>query len=79
MFIDIFRRLRTAVTKTYPKKKGTNTWILFHNNAPAHQSVFCEDFLTKKNMTTLDHPPYSPDLAAADLTFYLRRLRWSSG
>ena len=22
-------------------------------------------------MTTLDHPPYSPDLAAADLTFYL--------
>jgi transposase len=28
-----------------------------------------KDFLTKNNVTTLEHPPYSPDLAPAD--FYL--------
>ena len=27
---------------------------------------FFRDFLTKNNVTTLEHPPYSPDLAPAD-------------
>jgi transposase len=61
MFIDILRHLRIAVRKTCSEKHRTNNWIFLHNNAPAHRSVLCEDFLTKKNMTTLDHPPYSPE------------------
>jgi hypothetical protein len=38
-------------------------------NVPAHRSVLVKDFLAKNYMTTLQHPPQSPDLAATDFTF----------
>jgi len=44
----------------------TKSCSLFHDNAPAHRSVLVKDFLAKNNVTTLEHPPYSPDSAAAD-------------
>ena len=47
----------------------TNIRFLLHDNAPAHRSVLVKDFLAKSSVTTLDHPPYSHNLAAAD--FYL--------
>jgi hypothetical protein len=40
-------------------------------NAPAHRLVLVTNFLTKKNVTTLEHPPFSPDLAAADFYLFL--------
>jgi histone-lysine N-methyltransferase SETMAR len=68
-YIDILCRLRDAVRRKRPEKWRTNTWFYLHDNAPAHRSVLVKDFLAKNNVTTLEHPPYSPDLAAAD--FYL--------
>jgi len=44
-------------------------WFLLHDNAPAHRSVLVKDFLAKNNVTTLQHPPHSPDLAPTDFTF----------
>jgi histone-lysine N-methyltransferase SETMAR len=70
MYIDIFRLPRDGVRKKRLEKLRTNSWFLLHDNAPAHLSVLVKDFLTKKNVTTLDHPPYSPGLAAADLYLY---------
>jgi len=67
LYIDILRRLTDAVRRKRPEKCTTNSWFLLHYNAPAHRSVFVKDFLVKNNVTTLDHPPYSPDLAPADL------------
>jgi histone-lysine N-methyltransferase SETMAR len=52
-----------------PKRWRTKSWVFLHDNAPAHRSVFVKDFLAKNNVTRLEHPPYSPDLAAVD--FYL--------
>jgi hypothetical protein len=49
-------------------QKWTNSWFFLHN-APAHQSGLVDDFLAKKNVTTLEHPPLSTDLAADN--FYL--------
>jgi len=46
-----------------------SSWFILHNNAPAHQSVLGSDFLTENNVTTMGHPPNSPDLAPSD--FYL--------
>jgi histone-lysine N-methyltransferase SETMAR len=39
---------------------------LLHNNAPAHKAASVCQFLAQKNVTTLYHPPYSPDLSAPD-------------
>jgi len=44
-------------------------WFLHHDNAPAHTLLIVREFLTKKNMTTVPHPAYSPDLAPCD--FYV--------
>jgi hypothetical protein len=44
-------------------------WFLFHDNAPAHRPGLVKDFVAEDNTTTLEHPPYRPELALAD--FYL--------
>ena len=69
MYIDILRRLRDAVRRKRPVKWRKHNWFLLHDNAPAHWSVLFKDILPNDNVTTLEHPPYFPDLAAAD--FYL--------
>ena len=44
-------------------------WVLHHDNAPAHTALSIREFLVKKNIPILPHPPYSPDLAPC--YFYL--------
>jgi hypothetical protein len=55
--------------KETPIKWRTNSLFLLQDNAPAHRSVLVQDFLAKNNLRTLEHPPYSPDLATTN--FYL--------
>jgi transposase len=40
-----------------------------HDNVPAHRSILVAGFLAKNKLTTLEHPPYSPDQSPAG--FYL--------
>nr|CAH7723473.1 unnamed protein product [Callosobruchus chinensis] len=42
---------------------------LRERNAPAHNALSVKQFLAKKSIPVLEHPPYSPDLAPCD--FYL--------
>jgi len=44
-------------------------WVLHHDNAPAHTAPSFREFLAKRNIPVLPHPPYSPDLDPCD--FYL--------
>ncbi|PNF22264.1 RING-box protein 1A [Cryptotermes secundus] len=48
----------------------SGSWSLLHNNAPSHKSKIVCDFLARKGITVLDHPPYSPDLAPADFWLF---------
>jgi len=59
-----------AVRRKSPEKLRTNNLFLLHNNAPAHRPVLVKDILAKNNVTTLEHPKYSHDLAAADFYPY---------
>ena len=45
-------------------------WLLHHDNAPAHSALSIRQFLTSRHVTTLDHPPYSPDLAPCDFFLF---------
>jgi len=47
-----------------------NTWALHHNNAPAHTALSICQFLAERNIATLEHPPYSPDLAPCDFFLF---------
>ena len=42
---------------------------LHHDNAPVHSALSVREFLATRQITVLEHPSYSPDLAPSD--FYL--------
>jgi len=60
----VLQRLRDAVRGHRPEKWRSGNWILHHDNAPAHRAVTTNEFLTKHNLSSLPHPPYSSDLAS---------------
>jgi len=49
-------------------------WFLLHDNAPSHNATIVKQFLAQRNVTVLDHTPYSPDLAPADY-FLFRKVK----
>ena len=52
-----------------PERRKNSSWVLHQDNAPAHNALSVKKFLTKHKITVLEHPPYSPDLAACDFLF----------
>jgi len=69
MYIDILRHLGVAFRRKRPEKWRANSWFLLPDNAATHRPVLVKEVLAKNSVATLEHPPYSPDLAPAD--FYL--------
>ena len=69
-YLEVLRRLRDAVRRKRPEKWRRNSWFLHHDNAPAHRALSIREFLAKHNIPTVDHPPYSPDLAPADFFLF---------
>jgi len=72
MYVDILRYLRDPVRRKCLEKWRTNCWFLLDNNAPAHWLVLVRDFLSKNNITTLEHSLYLADLAPADFCLFSR-------
>ena len=64
---DMLERLRKRVQRV--RRDIADDWVLQHDNAPAHTVLSIREFLAKKNIPVLPHPPYCPDLAPCD--FYL--------
>ena len=52
------------------RREIANTWFLHHDNAPSHTTFAVREFLAQHNITTLPHPPYSPDLAPCDFFLF---------
>ncbi|CAK9833986.1 Protein GVQW3 [Anthophora retusa] len=57
-----------------PDLWANNSWILHHDNAPAHNAILIREFLTKNNTNTIQQPSNSPDLAPRDF-FLFNRLK----
>ena len=58
-----FRRKR-------PKHFKSGQWHFQQDNAPVHNSFLVTDYLTKRGIKTVPHPPYSPDLALCDFWLF---------
>ena len=69
---EVLRQLRENVKHKRPEMWKNGNWLLHHGNAAAHTSLVVREFLTKKNMTTVPHPAYSPDLAPCDFYVFLK-------
>jgi len=44
--------------------------MLYHFNAPAHTALSVREFLATKQITVLEHPAYSLDLAPSDFFLF---------
>ena len=69
-YVEALKRLRENVRRKRPDQWRNNTWLLHHDNAPAHTALLTRCFLTDNNMTVVSHPPYSPDLAPSDFFLF---------
>jgi len=62
-YLEVLKRMREKVRRKRPELFANNSWILHHDNAPAHAALSVREFLATKQITVLEHPAYSPDLA----------------
>jgi len=65
---DLSERLRKRVRRV--RTDTADDWVLHHDNAPAHTALWIREFLAKKSIPVLSHPPYSPDLTPCDLCLF---------
>ncbi len=70
VYIGILSRLREAIRRKRPAIWRENSYRLLHDNAPGHTATPTFTAMVETSMKTVDHPPYSPDLAPADFWFF---------
>ena len=61
------RRLREAIRQNQTELLEKQSWTLRHDDAPAHISRLVREFLAVNKTVIIPQPPYSPDLAPADI------------
>jgi transposase len=61
--LEVLKRLCEKVRRKRPELFANNSWILHQENAAAHTALSVREFLAIKQMTVLELPAYSPDLA----------------
>jgi hypothetical protein len=57
---------KTVVLRIMKEDFCSRDFFLLHDNAPANKAASVCKFFTPKNVTTLYHTPYSPDLSPPD-------------
>lgn len=81
---EVIQRLLARIRRVRPEFYQTGDWFLLQDNAPSHSSILVNQFLAKRQVTSIVHPPYSPDLAPADfflfpkLKLHLKGTRFTS-
>jgi len=68
----ILGKLHEKVRRKRPELFANNSWILHHDNAPAHTALSVREFLATKQITVLEHPAYSLDLDPSDFFLFLK-------
>ena len=69
-YLEVLKRLREKFRRKRSELFANNSWILHHDNAPAHTTLSVREFLATKQVTLLEHPAYSPDLAPSDFFLF---------
>jgi len=67
---EVLKRLQKNVRRKQSDQWRNNTWLLHHDNEPAHAALLPRRFLTDNNMTVVPYPPYSHDLANGDFFLF---------
>ena len=70
VYKNILRRLMHSVREKRRELWETRSWLLHHDNAPAHNALEIWEFLAKNNIAVLEQPPYSPYLVPCDFFLF---------
>lgn len=64
--------LQHLIKDHIPKKRPelARSWKLHHDNARPHVAGIVTEFLNRKGIQCVPHPPYSPDVAPCDFFVY---------
>jgi len=71
-YLEVLERLREKVRRKRPDIFANNSLILHHDNAPARTALSVREFLGTKQITVLERPACSPDLASNDFFLFLK-------
>ena len=76
----VLREFRKRIPRKRPALFKSGQWHFHQDNAPVHNSIFVTDYLTKMDIKTVPHPPYSPDIAPCDFWLFpkLRGCRYET-
>ncbi|UYV64643.1 hypothetical protein LAZ67_3001454 [Cordylochernes scorpioides] len=69
-YLGVLRRLREAIRQKRSELWRSKSWILHHDNAPAHTALKISKFLQDHSTSVFPQPPYSPDLAPCDFFLF---------
>jgi len=70
LYQEVLARLRDAVRRKRPELWENQAWMLHYDNVPAHALLLIRSYLAKHQTSIVPHPPYSPDLAAANIFLF---------
>ena len=65
-YFSVLESLWKRIRCVRPEYSAPVSWFLLHDNAPVHLAVAVQEFLARKQVCVLNHPPYSPDLSPCD-------------
>jgi len=69
-YCEVLRRMREKVRRHRPQLWREQTWLLHHDNAPAHTAILTQKFLAANKIPVFPHPLYSPDLEPCDFFLF---------
>jgi len=72
-YLEVVEMLREKVRRKRPEIFANSSWILHHDNAPAHMALSVRKFLATKHINVLEHPAYSLDLAPGYFFLFPKR------
>ena len=72
IYKEILRRLVRSVCDKRRSLWEAHAWTLYYDNAPSHTALNICQFLAERNFVTLEHPPYSPNLAPCDFFLFCK-------
>ena len=68
-YIEVLTKLCVHVRRKRPEL-WRNGWILHQENVPTHNTLSVKQVLANKNITVLEHPPYSPYLTPCNFCLF---------
>ena len=71
-YLEVIRRLRESIRQKRIELWKNQSWILHHATVSAHKSMIVREFLVQNSNVIMPQPPYSPNLAHADIFLFLK-------